>query len=108
MSADGTVWVGTYHGIARFQDGQWYTDHVDHFVSDVAVDGEGDVWFATGQGVLRYDGETWTAYTAADGLLGDDVGALAVAPDGAVWAGTREGLSRFHDGAWTSTPIGER
>jgi hypothetical protein len=39
------------------------------------------VWFATfGSGVYRFDGETWTHLSTADGLAHNNVRAIAVAP----------------------------
>jgi ligand-binding sensor domain-containing protein len=44
---------------------------------------------------LRFDGQVWTRYTRADGLVDNRVQAIAVAPDGAVWIGTEHGVSRY-------------
>jgi ligand-binding sensor domain-containing protein len=57
--------------------------------------GGGAVWFGTTGGASRFDGETWTTYTTADGLAHDQVNAIAIGPDGAVWFGTSGGVSRY-------------
>jgi streptogramin lyase len=74
------------------------------WVGDVAVAPDGTVW-ATGRQeggesfVARFDGQTWTTYTADDGLPGG-VWTVDVAPDGTVWAGTEGGLARLDGEAW--------
>ncbi|OGG45108.1 MAG: hypothetical protein A3F84_11825 [Candidatus Handelsmanbacteria bacterium RIFCSPLOWO2_12_FULL_64_10] len=43
---------------------------------------------------MRYDGKTWTAYTAADGLIDGQVWAILKAKDGSLWvAGQHKGKS---------------
>jgi ligand-binding sensor domain-containing protein len=59
------------------------------------VAADGVLWFGTRGGVSRFDGETWTSYTTADGLVHDNVSVVEVAPDGAVWFGTEGGLTRY-------------
>jgi ligand-binding sensor domain-containing protein len=52
---------------------------------------------------LRFDGQAWITYTAADGLASNTVRAIAVAPDGALWFGTEGGgVSRFDGEAWNT------
>ena len=46
-------------------------------------------------GVSRYDGTTWLTYDRSNGLLEDNVYAIAIAPDGDVWIGTKRGVSRI-------------
>jgi hypothetical protein len=60
------------------------------------------LWFGTDKGVSHFDGKTWTTFTTADGLAGDNARAIAIASDGAVWAGTGGGISRFDGQAWTA------
>ena len=53
------------------------------------------MWFGTNHGVSHFDGKNFVNYTRADGLLGDNVYAIAIDPQGAVWFGTRGGVSRL-------------
>lgn len=123
---DGGVWAGTETaGLVRWQpDGASYRHHPlpERFddglgsggVSSLAATDSGAVWVATGHprineheaagghGVLRFDGEEWTRWTAADGLPHDRVTSVAVAGDGAVWAATAAGLARFDGDGWTA------
>ncbi|RKY63819.1 MAG: hypothetical protein DRP99_03335, partial [Candidatus Latescibacterota bacterium] len=75
-----------------------------------------------GVGKRRFEIDVWTdrkgrafpfrgkveVYTVADGLLQDDVRALALGPDGSLWAAGRKGLSRFEGERWESFPVGEK
>ncbi|MEE8392479.1 MAG: two-component regulator propeller domain-containing protein, partial [Anaerolineae bacterium] len=63
-------------------------------VGSIVVAPDGALWLADYPGVRRFDGETWTTYTTAGGLGGNDVRSIAVAPDGVVWFGTGGGVSR--------------
>jgi hypothetical protein len=51
--------------------------------------------FGTNDGVSHFDRETWTTYTADDGLAGDLVWSIAVGPAGALWFGTCSWVSRY-------------
>ena len=69
-------------------------------VFDLLEDRDGHIWIATDQGVQRYDGYTWTAYTASDGLSINRVTSLIQTRDGAMWFGTDGGgISRFDPSA---------
>jgi peptide/nickel transport system permease protein len=71
-------------------------------VSAIWGDGKKTVWFGTEAGLSRFDGDSWTTYTAADGLPDDRVVALWGDDEGALWVGTEEGVSRFDGDAWTT------
>jgi len=64
----------------------------------MAIDNDGVKWF-TGGGVSRFDGNTWTTFTAADGLTSDyAIRSVAVDQEGAVWFGSSwAGISKFVD-----------
>ncbi|MBI5015291.1 MAG: hypothetical protein HZB55_07335 [Deltaproteobacteria bacterium] len=75
---DGTIWVGTDRGIARYVarsvGGLTYTTLLEAFphvtssrVHAVAEDERGLLWFATDDGVVRYDGRDW--WRERDGAL---------------------------------------
>jgi streptogramin lyase len=77
------------------------------YVLSIATTPDGARWFGTwGAGLSRFDGKTWTTYTAKDGLGGNFVHTLAVAPDGTLWAGTDGGASYRKDGRWIT--LGKR
>ena len=69
---------------------------MDNTVLSIAAAPDGAMWFGTAfGGASRFDAETWTTYTKANGLPDNQVNAVAVAPDGVVWFGTEHGASRY-------------
>ena len=77
------------------------------WVCDIAFATVGSPWVATcdgyhayGSGLAHFDGSNWTYATTADGLVDDDVFAVAVAADGTITAGTDRGLSVYQAGRW--------
>ena len=72
-----------------------------NYVFSLHVAPDDTVWVGTwGGGVSRFDGETWTNLTEADGLAGNIVYSIAQTPDGALWFGTHRGLSRYDGTTW--------
>ena len=70
---------------------------------DMAIDYGGTIWLALeiGLGMLSPERE-FSLATAEDGLLSEDVRAVAVGPDDAVWMATARGLARrLASGRWT-------
>ncbi len=64
----------------------WETPIPSEFVNDLEFDANGVAWIATGAGLVRYDGETWTVWNAANSPMAlDAVANLAIAPNGHVW-----------------------
>lgn len=76
----------------------------DGLISDavncVEVDSENNIWVGTSNGLSMYDGSTWTSYTEDDGLINNNVRALA-ADAGDIWVGTDFGASKFDGSTWT-------
>lgn len=68
------------------------------YVTTVAEHSSGDLWFGTlAFGAARFDGESLTFFTEADGLSAGAVTDIVEAGDGALWFSTHGGLS-VHDG----------
>lgn len=127
VAANGTVWAGTNglgRGLYAF-DGEGFIHYTSqdglpgNNVVQVSAGSDGLVWVATdllyddpetaapdaAGGVASFDGEAWTTYTMADGLLTND--AMVVAgDDGTVWALHSEvpphGVSHFDGISWTA------
>lgn len=53
-------------------------------------------------GVVCFDGENWTRYTVADGLVHNRVYDIAEDKNGHLWFATYKGLSRFDGQTWTA------
>jgi ligand-binding sensor domain-containing protein len=106
---DGSLWVGTDAGAARYLDGDWTTfdagdlGRAEARIWDLAVDGAGRIWAATSEGALRYDGTDWEPVTSANsGLLGDFVFVIESDPQGErLYFGTDAGLSALSTEAGT-------
>ena len=59
------------------------------------------VWVGTNNGLNKYDGNSWVGFTTADGLVDNNIKAIA-AVNGSVWVGTDFGVSRFDGSSWTT------
>lgn len=103
---DGSIWVGTFGGLARF-DGFRFTllertdsrgRHVDRVLS-LAVAPDSALWIGTENGLLRYTGGRFTEFTSAHGLPDHEVRALHFDRSGRLWVGTqRGGAARYEQG----------
>lgn len=67
----------------------------------LAADASGNVWAGTPAGLSRFDGQQWTTFTQADGLVDGAIYSLAVDGQRHVWARGLNGLSRFDGQHWT-------
>lgn len=103
------LWIGTLGGLNLFDK------HTNRFTtyrndpsdplslsSDLVLsifeDSEGIVWIGTiGGGLNRFDRATqsFTHYTAKNGLPDDTVYGILAGPDGALWLSTNKGISKF-------------
>jgi len=73
-----------------------------NYIFSVVVDKNDHVWAGTwGGGVSRFDGETWTSFSSADGLPGNIVYSALVDSDGLYWFGTNNGLVVYDGSNWT-------
>jgi diguanylate cyclase (GGDEF)-like protein/PAS domain S-box-containing protein len=107
---DGNVWVGTEHGVFRFDAKDAVTRYTmaDGLASDqifaIAEDAQRGLWFGTrGGGVTRLQDGRFRSYSTADGLSGMSIRAVYADAEGAVWIGTSgDGLTRFRDGKFTA------
>lgn len=127
IDAAGQPWIATAKGAAFFNGQNWTTITsangllADH-VTALAVDDDGHIWFGspeglteyippapasqlwlgTSNGVSMYNGQSWQSYTSADGLVNDEVRAIAIEPAGRYWFGTNRGVSLFDGQNWTT------
>jgi signal transduction histidine kinase/ligand-binding sensor domain-containing protein len=63
------------------------------------------VWGAPGSGLSRFDGASMTNFTAAEGLAGNHVFALARDPRGRTWIGGDQGLAWSDGGGVGRAPL---
>jgi hypothetical protein len=108
LGPDGALWVGTYHGLARFdKEGRWQTytaastkGGLPHdFVTALTLGSDEVLWVGTYRGLARLDKkghwQTDTTASTKGGLPADNVRALSLGADGALWVGTEGGLSHL-------------
>ncbi len=89
---DGYLWLNSFGGLVRF-DGVKFTVfnrfNSPGMLSDRTLnlfeDKERRLWVGTEQGLLCYDGNSFKAFTKADGLLNDIVIQVTQDSSGAIW-----------------------
>jgi ligand-binding sensor domain-containing protein len=115
VAPDGSVWASSFQNIFYFAQ-KWRTyDGQD--VKAIAIDVDGTTWVGyrghypacsdSRAGLARFDaghtpGEARTIFLGQDGLVCNDVRAIAIGNDGSVWIGTELGVSHFSNGQWTT------
>ncbi|WLT33460.1 two-component regulator propeller domain-containing protein [Geothrix sp. PMB-07] len=97
QDADGFIWLGTEHGLLRYEGGRcsrWTrdqglpSDHVEHLFALK----DGGLWVSTAQGLVRFrNGQVEpTRFAGEEGFPG--LRAMAEDPFGRLWVATRKGL----------------
>lgn len=101
QTQDGNLWIATERGIQAINPisgtvmRQFTRDNsaLQSATREVLhADPEGGVWFGA-VGVSYFNGLSWKTYSAADGLAGSLVQAIATDDQGRTWFGTDAGLS---------------
>lgn len=117
----GDFWLGRADGRVSHFDGERWTTYTttnpaEDVISAIAFDETGHTWLGTrGSGLNLFDGKRWTTYTTDDGLLDNEVRALALDQAGRLWIATPDGVSRFalnnagepDNNSWTSYTTAE-
>lgn len=115
LEANGDRWIGTSEGISVLDANnnnigyhtRMYTlpapDTLNP-IEDLEIDNSGNIWvgvyvdyLVTEGGVCAFDGNSWTEYHVADGLVGPVVRALAIDSQNSVWVATSSGVSKISD-----------
>ena len=74
-------------------------------VATVAQDAEGYIWVGTMEGLGRYNGTSFTTYSAGDGIGNGRIWELLPARNGALYAATGGGVSFWRNHQWKALPI---
>lgn len=105
QSQDGYLWLGTFHGLVRF-DGLDFKVFLANSSPGLQNSGiwsllehsDGSLWMGTnGGGISVYRDGKFSTISSAKGLPNTVVLSLAEGADGEVWAGTRFGVARIKD-----------
>jgi signal transduction histidine kinase/ligand-binding sensor domain-containing protein len=107
---EGNIWIGTQRGLNRLFRSVITSlpgtgdPPMSRYVRAIARGVDAAMWIGSSEGLYRFDRETWTRYTKADGLPGPQVTALHVDHAGDIWVATTAGVGRFAGGRFASVP----
>ncbi len=110
QTRDGYLWVGTGHGLARF-DGMNFTvfdarntpELKNPSITALCLDRKGVLWIGTdGGGLLSFNGSSFARYDRTNGLAGDVLKVIYESSDGSLWIGTTTGMSRYRNGKFVN------
>ncbi|HEX9000510.1 MAG TPA: two-component regulator propeller domain-containing protein [Blastocatellia bacterium] len=96
----GALWIGTYGGLARWQDGRFTTWTENEGLSGNRIrclyeDGDGALWIGTYDGGLtRLKNGRFTHYTVREGLFGNGVFQILEDGSGYFWMSCNQGIFR--------------
>jgi signal transduction histidine kinase/ligand-binding sensor domain-containing protein len=101
QDGNGTLWLGTSGGLARF-NGQGFRTFTaadglaNHSVRKIAPSSKASLFLTTDAGVSEFDGKRFRNFGPKDGLVLDTYEGLSVAPNGVAWFVSQyHGLFRF-------------
>ncbi len=112
IDSNGTVWMGTWNGVAVFRDGNFEIwDQDDEFlpgftdgendIAEIREDPQGNIWvYATVAGFGRFDGQDWTTFALEDGVPEDIWGGFAIDAQGEIWGSSQSGAYHFDMSDW--------
>jgi hypothetical protein len=130
FDTDGSAWIGTTNGLAKFDGSVWTTFTsvnngdsvlVDNHIMSIAVDSSNVIWVSTRGGISRRAGNAWTIYRKGRGFPDENslplnIVSLATSSSLDVYALERTlnaagkvtgGILWKKDGeTWTSEPVG--
>ena len=104
VSRNGTLWIGTWTGLASWKDGQLtrYPKLDGLIIFALLEDREGAIWVGAGgspsTGTLCAIRNVTLDCAGGNGQLGASVGALHEDGDGNIWVGVADGLWRWKPG----------
>ena len=107
-SRDGSIWIGSDEGIARWHNGVLtdyrMEDGLCYFsVRTLLEDSRGDLWIGTDRGVSHWRQGSFIHDEITEKLAREKVWTIHEDRDGGLWFGTRgSGLFRWRDGKLTS------
>jgi streptogramin lyase len=108
ISSEGVIWVTTYSGAARFENGRWspiFKDNAPLMANALAIAPDGAVWFGS-KDVYRYHDGSWETYPTSD-FLSFSISIISFDDRGRPWIGAFSRELYFYDGErWVDrTPL---
>lgn len=103
QSRDGYLWIGTRHGLARY-DGVRFKDFSERLVEDdesdldirgIAEDSAGALWCRTPRGLMRYHRGEIRKFPNRIALGDVEVKEMCAHPEGGLWVAANDALFRF-------------
>lgn len=110
FESDGTAWIGTDFGLARFSNGAWTVFNstnsplASNDIRSLCIGTDNTKFIGTfSAGLYTYNDTAWTNLNTSNSSLPDDyVRSLSKGPSGSLWLGTTAGLVRIDSvGNWT-------
>ncbi|HXT13608.1 MAG TPA: two-component regulator propeller domain-containing protein [Candidatus Angelobacter sp.] len=106
QTADGYLWIGTQHGLARFDGVQFTAFNTNNTpqlknssITALWADRTGVLWIGTdGGGLVRLMNGVFSRFGKTNGLAGENVRVISEGTNGSLWIGTTTGLSRYEGG----------
>lgn len=108
--ADGFVWLGSQHGLARYDGKRWEmldNPALDAYVDNLLLDHTGTLWASSRTfGLARYNGAHWHRIGKASGMTTRHVRRLVETTDAngrvRLWAATWDaGVFAYDNGRWS-------
>ncbi len=102
ITSDGTVWVGSYDGLIRYNGSDWSepaaVGNPPEWIDDMAEAPDGSLWVVADGSLYHLDAQQWIQF---DWPGGGWIERVDVGPDGMVWVGY-DSLGRLDpsSGAW--------
>ncbi|MDC8829879.1 diguanylate cyclase [Alteromonas gilva] len=98
--SDGSVWIGSSQGVSRLRNNK--VEAIDlsavsagQSILSLREAPDGSVWIGTySDGIVQWrDGRIVSQYDRRNGLLANEIRAIAFGPGGGLWVGTGQGLN---------------
>ncbi len=111
LDSKGMLWMGHNEGISSFDGTNFKNIHIpkpkvktldpiyyENRITSIVEDKQGNFWLGTdGYGICKYDGESFTSYTKANGLPDNTISELMIDANQNLWIGSYwGGLSMFN------------